>query len=216
MSQWKKIVKGNESEKPKTPQKVEQKEDEFPKEHLIDGCSQRNNTRKLLYKNLKNCLKDDETEENKKELIEKIIQIEEKIYEKFKGDGPYSNRVLEIIHNIKDKDNTEFREGIVNGKLSPEDLSTMDVIKMVNQEKRKEINQTIENRVNEARSDWNEKHAKVTEGVYKCKKCGGKKTTQSEMQTRSADEPMTIFIHCVDCGNSWKASRTGFGINEID
>ena len=60
------------------------------------------------------------------------------------------------------------------------------------------------NKVNESRSDWNEKHTKATSGVYKCRKCGGNKTTQSEMQTRSADEPMTLFIHCVDCGNDWK------------
>ena len=66
------------------------------------------------------------------------------------------------------------------------------------------IMKTIENKVNESRSDWNEKHTKVISGVYKCRKCGGSKTTQFEMQTRSADEPMTLFIHCLDCGNQWK------------
>ena len=75
---------------------------------------------------------------------------------------------------------------------------------MVNTKKRNEINHTIEDKVNEARSDWNEKHTKVASGLYKCRICGGDKTTQSEMQTRSADEPMTIFIRCADCGNSWK------------
>jgi transcription elongation factor S-II len=24
------------------------------------------------------------------------------------------------------------------------------------------------------------------------------------MQTRSADEPMTTFVTCIDCGNRWK------------
>ena len=143
-------------------------------------------------------------EEQKEELVQKVIKIEEVIYEKYKGDGPYTNRVLEILHNIKDKDNIEFREGIVNGEIKPEELATMDEVKMLNKAKRKELDKTIEDKVNEARSDWDKKHSKVLSGVYKCRKCGGDKTTQFEMQTRSADEPMTVFISCVECGNSWK------------
>lgn len=206
MSQWKKLVKPEESaekknpnSKPKTPPKKE--EDEFPAKYLIEGSSKRNNTRKNLYKNLKVCLKDGE--EQKEELVQKVIKIEEVIYEKYKGDGPYTNRVLEILHNIKDKDNIEFREGIVNGEIKPEELATMDEVKMLNKEKRKELDKTIEDKVNESRSDWDKKHSKVLSGVYKCK-CGSDKTTQFEMQTRSADEPMTVFISCVECGNSWK------------
>ena len=206
MSQWKKLVKPEESaekknpnSKPKTPPKKE--EDEFPAKYLIEGSSKRNNTRKNLYKNLKVCLKDGE--EQKEELVQKVIKIEEVIYEKYKGDGPYTNRVLEILHNIKDKDNIEFREGIVNGEIKPEELATMDEVKMLNKAKRKELDKTIEDKVNEARSDWDKKHSKVLSGVYKCK-CGSDKTTQFEMQTRSADEPMTIFITCVECGNRWR------------
>lgn len=39
---------------------------------------------------------------------------------------------------------------------------------------------------------------------FKCRKCGSRETCYYEMQTRSADEPMTIFITCLDCGNRWK------------
>jgi transcription elongation factor S-II len=80
----------------------------------------------------------------------------------------------------------------------------MDEIEMVDKNKKKEISMIKENELNSARSDWSQKHAKVTPVLYKCRKCGGNKTTQFEMQTRSADEPMTIFINCVDCGNSWR------------
>jgi len=208
MSQWKKIVrpgesteKKNSNPKPKTPSKKEQ--DEFPEKYLIDGDSRRNNTRKNLYKNLKAHL-NDESEKEKEKLIEKVIEIEKAIYEKYKGDSPYTNRVLEILHNLKDKENEEFRLKIINGDILPEKLAVMDEIEMLDTKKRNEINKTIENKVNESRSDWNEKHTKVISGVYKCRKCGGSKTTQFEMQTRSADEPMTLFIHCVDCGNQWK------------
>ena len=40
--------------------------------------------------------------------------------------------------------------------------------------------------------------------MFKCNRCGKRETTYYEMQTRSADEPMTIFITCVNCGKKWK------------
>ena len=75
---------------------------------------------------------------------------------------------------------------------------------MLDKNKQKEIESQINKKVDEARSDWLERHSEVTEGVYKCRICGGKKTVQHEQQTRSADEPMTIFITCVNCKNTWK------------
>lgn len=40
--------------------------------------------------------------------------------------------------------------------------------------------------------------------MFKCFKCYKRKCTYFELQTRSADEPMTIFITCLECGNKWK------------
>lgn len=39
---------------------------------------------------------------------------------------------------------------------------------------------------------------------FKCRKCGKRQCKFYEMQTRSADEPMTVFITCINCGNRWK------------
>jgi DNA-directed RNA polymerase subunit M/transcription elongation factor TFIIS len=41
---------------------------------------------------------------------------------------------------------------------------------------------------------------KVKEGNFKCRKCDSWKVTSFRAQTRSADEPMTIFTTCVVCG----------------
>jgi len=41
-------------------------------------------------------------------------------------------------------------------------------------------------------------------GLFKCKKCGTNKVTYTQAQTRSADEPMTTFFNCLNCGNRWK------------
>lgn len=35
-------------------------------------------------------------------------------------------------------------------------------------------------------------------------KCRSTKCTYYQLQTRSADEPMTTFVTCIDCGKRWK------------
>lgn len=42
------------------------------------------------------------------------------------------------------------------------------------------------------------------EGAYTCGRCKSKKTVYTAMQIRSADEPMTIFVTCLNCGKNWK------------
>lgn len=42
------------------------------------------------------------------------------------------------------------------------------------------------------------------EGIFKCRKCNSKKTTYYQLQTRSADEPMTTYVTCLECDNHWK------------
>lgn len=44
----------------------------------------------------------------------------------------------------------------------------------------------------------------IQDGIFQCRKCGSKKTTYYSLQTRSADEPMTNFITCINCKNRWK------------
>ena len=39
---------------------------------------------------------------------------------------------------------------------------------------------------------------------FKCRRCNKKECTYYELQTRSADEPMTIFITCLNCGKEWR------------
>ena len=39
---------------------------------------------------------------------------------------------------------------------------------------------------------------------FTCGKCKSNKCTYYQLQTRSADEPMTTFVTCINCGNRWK------------
>jgi len=40
--------------------------------------------------------------------------------------------------------------------------------------------------------------------MFTCKRCQSKKCTYYELQIRSADEPATIFITCLNCGKRWR------------
>lgn len=39
---------------------------------------------------------------------------------------------------------------------------------------------------------------------FTCRKCKSTRCSYYQLQTRSADEPMTTFVTCIDCGNRWK------------
>jgi transcription elongation factor S-II len=39
---------------------------------------------------------------------------------------------------------------------------------------------------------------------FKCHRCGKRECSFYELQTRSADEPMTQFITCLNCGKRWR------------
>ena len=44
----------------------------------------------------------------------------------------------------------------------------------------------------------------ATSTAFRCGKCKNRSTTVTQFQTRSADEPMTLYIKCVICNNCWK------------
>jgi transcription elongation factor S-II len=44
----------------------------------------------------------------------------------------------------------------------------------------------------------------ATTDLFTCFKCRGKQCTYYQLQTRSADEPMTTFVTCVNCEARWR------------
>jgi transcription elongation factor S-II len=49
-----------------------------------------------------------------------------------------------------------------------------------------------------------EKRTEIATDLYRCGNCGDRKNTFYQLQTRSADEPMTNFVTCINCGKRWK------------
>jgi len=49
-----------------------------------------------------------------------------------------------------------------------------------------------------------ENNIEAATDTFTCRKCHKNQCTYYQMQTRSADEPMTTFVQCISCGNRWK------------
>ena len=45
-----------------------------------------------------------------------------------------------------------------------------------------------------------------TTDQFTCSKCKNNKCKTYSLQTRSADEPTTIFVNCITCDNTWRMS----------
>jgi transcription elongation factor S-II len=108
----------------------------------------------------------------------------------------YMDRLRTIYTNLQ---NTELIKTIKLGDLTPKALAFMTHQEM-NPEQWKVM---IEKKIKRDASRYSTNIEAMTE-MFTCKKCKSKKCTYYELQTRSADEPSTIFITCLDCGKHWK------------
>jgi transcription elongation factor S-II len=108
----------------------------------------------------------------------------------------YIDRLRSIYMNMK---NPIFQEMIKNEEIPPQTIAFMTHQEMNPEHWRILIN----NKMIRDASKYVTNIAASTD-MYTCKKCKSKKCTYYELQTRSADEPATIFVTCLDCGKHWK------------
>jgi len=128
--------------------------------------------------------------------------VEETIFLNFKSTNPkYKNAVRSRVFNLKDKKNPELRENVLCGVISPERLAVMKSEEMASDEIKKQREAFIKEGIDASRLAQVE-GTKTSD--LKCGKCGKRNCTYNQLQTRSADEPMTTFVMCNECGNRWK------------
>ena len=114
----------------------------------------------------------------------------------------YKDRLRTIYNNINpkfEKTNTRLLKKIQKRKLKPKDLVFMSHQEL-NPKKWKQL---VEAKIKRDKNCVEVDMAAATD-EFKCFKCFARKCTYYQLQTRSADEPMTTFITCINCGNRWK------------
>lgn len=112
----------------------------------------------------------------------------------------YQAKFRSLFSNLKDAQNQGLRNALFTGDLQVTRLIQMTHEELANpalQESRRKLKQ----QQIAARQDY-KPTASCT--MFTCHKCGKNETTYFQLQTRSADEPMTTFITCITCGHHWR------------
>tara|TARA_B110000467_G_C18248101_1_gene438694 strand:+ start:158 stop:673 length:516 start_codon:yes stop_codon:yes gene_type:complete len=108
----------------------------------------------------------------------------------------YVHKLKSILSNLK---NPIILEKIIQKNLKAHEIAFMSHMEMLPEKwaiKMKEKELRLENKFFpkiEANTD-----------DFTCGKCKSKACTYYQLQTRSADEPMTTFVTCTNCGQRWK------------
>lgn len=217
-----KSVKDELSKSPKPSEEVEEKKEEAPIEKTVEtpmssaspkpvnGSSDikeyfiGDSTRDKCLEMLVNALMTDQPEgQSPDELIINTAQgIERSLFNEFKSTSAnYKSKFRSKYLNLKDKSNPTLRSGLISGIITPERFTSMTSAEMASDERRR-INSMIAEQ-NLLNSQMAKDNAAETD-QFKCGRCNQRKCKYYQMQTRSADEPMTTFVTCVNCGNRWR------------
>ncbi|ROL41272.1 Transcription elongation factor A protein 2 [Anabarilius grahami] len=113
----------------------------------------------------------------------------------------YKTRLRSRISNLKDQKNPDLRRNVLCGNISPDRIASMTAEEMASAEL-KEIRKALTKE--SIREHQLSKVGGTETDMFICGKCRGKNCTYTQVQTRSADEPMTTFVLCNECGNRWK------------
>lgn len=112
-----------------------------------------------------------------------------------------SSQVRSRVANLRDAKNPTLRTNFLVGAIQPSRLAVMTAEEMASDE----IKQLREQFKKEAINDAQLATVQGTKtSLLKCGKCKKRNCTYNQVQTRSADEPMTTFVLCNECGNRWK------------
>lgn len=107
----------------------------------------------------------------------------------------YIDHLRSITSNLK----KEILEQIKEGNLKPHLVAFMNHQELYPEK----WNKLIEIKSKRDKNKFETNMAAATD-VFTCRKCKGNQCTYYQMQTRSADEPMTTFVTCILCFTRWK------------
>jgi len=205
---WKKFVPENDTKKPVKEDTREREEKKAEKQSKsapslrpsFSGDEMRSRCRDLLLSAIKGSempegIDDDKCEELATMLEDEINQLHKNNQMKYK------NQVRSRVFNLRDKKNPMLRGNFLLGLITPAKLASMTSEEMASDDIKQQRQKFVKEGIDGSRLASVEG---TKTDLLKCGKCGKRNCTYNQIQTRSADEPMTTFVLCNECGNRWK------------
>lgn len=113
----------------------------------------------------------------------------------------YKRKYMSILSNFNDPTNN-LMDRIVNGEVKTKTIAFLEP---------NEIHpsgpyaRTIEeHKIADYKKELAGDKSRECRGIFQCNRCKSNKTSYYQLQTRSADEPMTTFVTCFNCNKKWK------------
>ncbi|KAK3396350.1 transcription elongation factor [Sordaria brevicollis] len=159
----------------------------------------RNNTIGVLYNGLAY-----RRTESIEEVVKRAVEVENALFKACKGENQeYRSKARTLFTSLKRKDNAALGRRVMSGELPVDRLVVLSDKELASEEQRARDEELEKENMKKAQVPMAEKSIS---DALKCGKCGQRKVSYSQAQTRSADEPMTTFCECTVCGNRWKFS----------
>ena len=114
----------------------------------------------------------------------------------------YTSKIISIYSNLNENNyikNNQLLPNILNNNIKPEDVGCLSVYDIFPDNWKELLN--IKSKRDKIKYELK---PEAMTNLFKCRKCGSRETSYYEVQTRSADEPMTQFITCLKCHNRWR------------
>ncbi|KAF3063175.1 Transcription elongation factor S-II [Trichoderma lentiforme] len=142
--------------------------------------------------------------ESESDVIAKAVAVESALFTLLNGEGAeYKKKIRSLFQNLKSKSNRDLGKRVLSGDISPDRFVSMTDDELKSEERKKMEMELEKENMKKAQVPMAEKS--ISDSL-ECGKCKKKRVSYTQAQTRSADEPMTTFCECMNCGNRWKFS----------
>jgi len=114
----------------------------------------------------------------------------------------YISKIRSFYGNVNKSSyiqNPDFKDKILSGEIKVSNINKLSVYDIYPDN----WSSLLDKKIKRDKLKYEMKPQAMTD-QFKCRKCSSRSCSYYEVQTRSADEPMTQFVSCLDCGNRWK------------
>jgi transcription elongation factor S-II len=142
------------------------------------------------------------SKESSTTIIIKAMEVEQAAHTEFGGEtGEYRTKLRSLFQNLKNTSNRELGPRVMSGEIPAARFVIMTHDELKSAERQREDEKLEKENLKNSQVPMAERSIS---DALQCGKCLQKKVAYSQAQTRSADEPMTTFCECTNCGNRWK------------